>query len=592
MTVDEKARLQGARSPDMPSRLGGQVDAHAHPGTTDKRGRGQGGRRWRQPSASAANALKWSNSRRLIKRLAAIWGLSILLGCESTGPPPASPSAAEAAAAGQTRRQTQDAQAAQAQRQLGQAEAHIAAGAWQEGLAALRAPAVLAQLAQASVPQDFSERLWRLAGAMPWAQTKRLATLPSDADGSQGLGAKRLAAIWPLRAAMDQALSTSDQAMRFQAWRGQWPAHPFASRPPDSLLRLLQRPPAPRRVALLTPLSGPLAQAGQAVRDGFISAYLQDPAAAKPEVLLYDTAAADIATLLTRSRTDGAAFIVGPLARLEVQSLRNLQPKAPVLGLNYPEAGTHASFRALGLAIEDDAATIAQRLRNEGHRRVLIIRNAQNWAARGANALAEAWPHHLEQQTFTDIKALPESVGVAVGVAASEQRHARMERLLGTELKFVPRPRADLDAIVAFVDHLQARALAPALRFHFVAGLPVYASSQSTRSLQGNGVAAGIADLEGFRVAQLPFQLDRGLLREALSQVFKPQTANQTALFALGLDAYRLFDHWPLLRAGTVLQGATGMLHVGSDGRIGRTLAWAEVVNGQLQAHTGAAVQK
>lgn len=524
--------------------------------------------------------------RRPILRLAAACGLVALLGCESTGPQSARSQAAQAAARAQTGQQAQE--AAQAHGQLRQAQAHIAAGAWQEGLAALQAPALLGQLSQAKISRDFTDRLWRLTGAVPAALSKSLAALKANENGDRTLGEKRLAAIWALRAAMNQALSTSDQAMRFQAWRGQWPAHPFADRPPDALLRLAQRPPPPRRVALFAPLSGPLAQAGHAVRDGFISAYLQDPAATKAEVLFYDTAAAEIATLLAHSREEGVAFIVGPLARSNVQSLLDLQPSVPVLGLNYPETEVGASARALGLAIEDDAATIAQRLLNEGHQRVLVVRNAEHWAVRGATALADAWPHHLEQQTFADIKALPESVGLAVRVAASEQRHAQMERLLDAELQFVPRARTDLDAIVAFVDHLQARALASALQFHFVAHLPIYASSQSTRNRQGDGNAARVGDLEGFRIVQLPFDLDGEPQREALGQAFRPRTGSQTALFALGLDAYRLFDHWPLLAAGAILQGATGMLHVRADGRVGRTLAWAEVANGQLQTHVGA----
>ena len=521
----------------------------------------------------------------LLLRLSLAVPLATLHGCESTGPRPDPRPAPEVGAVAPVRPQPGDAQAEEALEQLRQAEEHIAAGAWQQCLAALQAPALLQQLAQANVPLDFTERLWRLTGVAPSAQAARLAAPKPTAGGAIGEG--RLAAIWTLRNAMNQALSTSDQAQRFQAWRGQWPGHPFATHPPSTLLRLLERPPPPERVALFAPLSGPLAQAGQAVRDGFISAYLRDPAAAKPEVLLYDTASADIATLYARSRADGAAFIVGPLARLAVENLRSLRPSVPVLGLNYPRTGTHANFRALGLAIEDEAATIAQRLLNEGRRRVLIIRNAKDWAVRGANAVADAWPHHLQQQPFADIRALTEAVGIAVQVVASEERHAQMERLLGATLEFVPRARADLDAIVAFVDHLQARALASALKFHFVGDLPVYASSQSTRSSQSGGTAAHLIDLEGFRIAELPLQLNRGPLREALAQVLKPQTANQTALFALGLDAYRLLDHWPLLTPSTTLQGATGMLRAGADGRIGRTLVWAKVADGRLQAHTG-----
>ena len=151
-----------------------------------------------------------------------------------------------------------------------------------------------------------------------------------------------------------------------------------------------------------------------------------------------------------------------------------------------------------------------------------------------------------------------------------------MTEALGTPLEFLPRARKDIDGIVAFVDHLQALALAPALKFHLAEELPVYASSQSVRG------AGRLGDLEGFQVAELPFRLHPGPLHRAFSGAFDPHDANLTALFALGIDAYQLFDHWSLLSASDPLRGATGTLRLGDDGCIRRTLGWAVVEHGKL----------
>ena len=445
--------------------------------------------------------------------------------------------------------------------------------------------------------QAINDRLWRLTAEAPPAQAEALA--------KQGPAAE----IWALRSAITQSFSAAEKAERLDDWLNRHPRHSLATALPEPLARLRHRPPPARRVGLFIPLNGALAAAGKTVRDGFISAYLQDSTAVKPEVRIYDTAAEPMAALLQASRSAGIEFIVGPLSKTALESLIGLKPRIPMLALNYPrtpmdgypqapmrdypQAPMHGDscageaearlkagggFAALGLAIEDEAALIAERLQADGRERVMVIRNDRSWAIRGTSQLTSSWPHHLEQHAFGNIRTMTESVGEALQVAASQARHDQLAEALGTSLEFLPRARQDIDGIVAFVDHLQARALAPALKFHFAEELPVYASSQSVRG------ARRLGDLEGFQVAELPFRLHPGPLHQAFSEVFDPQDANLTALFALGIDAYRLLDHWSLLNADDPLLGATGTLRLGDDGCIRRTLGWAVVQGGALSA--------
>ena len=488
----------------------------------------------------------------------------------------------------------QSARAAAALEKLRAAEASVSALQSQGRIAE-----AVAALANIAVPQHrrqaINDQLWRLTAEASPARAAALA--------EQGPAAE----IWALRSAIAQSFSAAEKAERLDDWLNRHPRHSLATALPEPLARLRHRPPPARRVGLFIPLNGALAAAGKTVRDGFISAYLQDSTAVKPEVRIYDTAAEPMAALLQASRTAGIEFIVGPLSKVALESLIGLNPRVPVLALNYPrtpmdgypqapmrgypqapmrgdscvgeaEARLKAGggFAALGLAIEDEAALIAERLQADGRERVMVIRNDRNWAIRGTSQLTSSWPHHLEQHAFGNIRTMTESVGEALQVAASQARHDQLAQALGTSLEFLPRARQDIDGIVAFVDHLQARALAPALKFHFAEELPVYASSQSVRG------ARRLGDLEGFQVAELPFRLHPGPLHQAFSEVFDPQDANLTALFALGIDAYRLLDHWSLLSADDPLRGATGTLRLGDDGCIRRTLGWAVVQGGAL----------
>ena len=394
---------------------------------------------------------------------------------------------------------------------------------------------------------------------------------------------------------MNEAFSVSEKAERLDAWLRRWPGHSLANPLPDALAKLRQPQPPPPRVGLFLPLSGALAPAGKALRDGFFSAYLHDSATIKPEVRLYDTAAEAMPALYRRSRDEGVGFIVGPLDRPALESLHRMGPDLAVLGLNYltdkprpspngnappgpgQPAGAPSSFRTFGLAIEDEAATIGRRLLDAGHERILVIRNSEEWAARGATALADSWSGHLEEQAFTTISEITDAVGEALRAAASQARHEALEVLLGTRLEFLPRARTDIDGLVAFVDHLEAPAIAPAIKFHLAAELPVYSGSQSVRQ------ALRFADMEKFHIVEMPFRLLNNPFKRIFDQGFDLGSGNPASLFALGIDAYRLFDHWRLLSSLEPLRGATGVLAVGDDGRIRRSLSWGVVIDGRLR---------
>jgi len=106
-------------------------------------------------------------------------------------------------------------------------------------------------------------------------------------------------------------------------------------------------------LALLLPVSGRAAGAAVSVRDGFMTAYYQVPAAERPRVRVYDTGTMSIAEALTQARTQGADFIVGPLTREEVTAAAQYPgARAAVLALNYlpPEQPAPAQFYQFALS--------------------------------------------------------------------------------------------------------------------------------------------------------------------------------------------------------------------------------------------------
>lgn len=433
--------------------------------------------------------------------------------------------------------------------------------------------------------QSLNDRLWRLTGDFLPAEVAFLAQH------------HELSALWRLREAMSGSRAHPEQAERLRAWMVREAGHPFVSLPPGSLADALEPMREPGRVALFVPLSGALAAAGRAVRDGFIAAYLDDTGPLKPPVRIYDTAAAPIAAIYERSFSDGVDLIVGPLSKGKLEALRGLNPRVAVLGLNYieasgggrsgqdrpPESGIQAPpysqppFLQLGLAVEDEAATITEHLLALKLRRLLAIRGTEDWAVRGVRALTDSWPFDVELQAFTDVRTVTESVGAAMGVAASEERKESLERLLNRQVEFQPRARSDLDGVVAFVDHLEATALAPALKYHLAGRVPpIYASSQSVRN------ASSLAELSGFHVTEMPFNLYAEPLWSAVKTSFGGG-GNVAALRSLGMDAFRIVSLRGWVSHGEPVYGATGRLRLERDGQVRRRLAWATVSGGRVR---------
>ncbi|WP_187367513.1 penicillin-binding protein activator, partial [Haloferax sp. KTX1] len=115
-------------------------------------------------------------------------------------------------------------------------------------------------------------------------------------------------------------------------WQRAWPDHDAASPLPDELALLRELSELrPESVALALPLSGPLAGAGEAVREGFMAAYYQDlsnPERATPAVTLHDTGASTFSSIYAGVLETDTDLVVGPL-RKEALDRLTAQPSLP-----------------------------------------------------------------------------------------------------------------------------------------------------------------------------------------------------------------------------------------------------------------------
>ncbi len=344
--------------------------------------------------------------------------------------------------------------------------------------------------------------------------------------------------------------------------------------------------PAAAHVAVLLPLSGRNAAAGAQLRDGLLAAHYAEPESTRSPLRFYDTARQTIAEAFTAARRGGAVYVIGPLVREEVAAAVTsaAEPGAPpVLALNFlpaEQAAPTANFRQFALSPEDEARAVARRALAEGRRRAVALVPAGEWGTR----VLGAFRAELEQGggTLLAVEALAgrevgPTIQGALRIDDSIARHRRVQAALDTPLAFQPRRRADIDFVFMPGPAASIRQWRPQLRFQGGGDLPAYATADVWDGRSGAELAGIVfPDMDWMIAPESPVAAGlRGTTTDAFGD-----TRGRGRLFAFGHDAWLL---QAALRAGrppTVeapINGASGALFIDADGRVERSLRWAQI---------------
>lgn len=383
-----------------------------------------------------------------------------------------------------------------------------------------------------------------------------------------------------------------DIAAMIDNWQQRYPAHPASSEIIDAVLtRQREEAERPARIAVLLPLTGPVADSAGALRDGFIAAhYHRDNRAYAPTIRFYDTGPnpAEARSVYDQAVADGADFIVGPLTRQAVNLIASGRISIPTLTLNYTETDDRSDPRLyqFGLAPEDEARQVAQRAWLDGHNHALAIVPDGEWGRRVAEAFDDEWSRYggklLDTRTYpSDINDFSDQIKRMLNLDESEQRHRDLVRTLRQPLQFEPRRRHDADFIFMAAFPRQARLIRPQLEFHYAGQLPVYSTSHV---YAGHPNRSEDRDINGVIFCDLPWVLTANgqPVRKEIEQVWAERSTQYVRFYALGVDAYDIIPYLNNLRLFHYerFQGATGMLQLTDTNRVYRQLPWARFTNG------------
>jgi len=359
-------------------------------------------------------------------------------------------------------------------------------------------------------------------------------------------------------------------------WKRLYPQHPAN----DSVVTVASTQIAaatefPDQIALLLPLSGRAESVGVAVRDGFIAAYLEQDAATRPRLRIYDVAADSVAGAYRQAVSEGAAFIVGPLTKEDVAAVVPLSGRTPVLTLNFlsDAISTPGNFYQFALSPEDEARSVARRAVADGRLNGVVMVPANEWGNRVSAAFADELSH-LGGAVLTTQRFETSQVDFSDAIKQAFQVHA---------VKGEPATHRT-DAAFVFVaagSPGTARQILPQLKFHFVGDVPVYSTSDSFEP-----DPAANSDLDGMVFPDMPWMVAddpvTAQIRDAVRAAWPARTTRRDRLYAFGFDAYRLV---PALRARSLagtseIAGVTGKLHLDEHNRIHRDLDWVQIKEG------------
>jgi outer membrane PBP1 activator LpoA protein len=311
------------------------------------------------------------------------------------------------------------------------------------------------------------------------------------------------------------------------------------------------------------------------VRDGFVAGYLEQDAASRPRLKIYDVAAETVTGAYQHAIQDGAGFVVGPLTKEDVAAIVPLSAgRTPVLALNFLTDSVPAShdFYQFALLPEDEARIVARRLVADGKRTGVAILPDGEWGSRVGAAFADELTHlggtvldsgryESGRADFSDVIKQTLQIHAAKGEPASHRSDAAFVFVAGT-------PSIE-------------RLMVSQLKFHYAGDVPVYSTSDSFEPDPGaNG------DLDGLYFPDMPWMVSAdpvtGRIRDAVRGAWPSRTARRDRLYAFGFDAYRLV---PALRSNSLsgtneIAGVTGKLHLDDHNRIRRELDWAQIKNG------------
>ncbi|BAJ03961.1 penicillin-binding protein activator [Shewanella violacea] len=403
------------------------------------------------------------------------------------------------------------------------------------------------------------------------------------------------------------AINPNELVQHLGNWQHTNPAHPASIKLPTDLEKALTtKPYNPHNIAVLLPLTGPVARIASTIKHGIMSRYLANPDD-NVSINFYDTAkGAQLA--YQQAIAGGAEFIIGPLLQSEVEKLQQpittavvtpdsnnaqapaLIKRVPQLFLNHLDDFTpdHDQFY-FALSPAHEASDAAEKLFSDGITTPLVLASNNSVSHRMADSFSKAWEKLTQQAAeihyYDPGNKMKVTVQKSLGVIDSKERIARVKSLLGNQIQADFRSRRDIDAIYMIAGNKDLPLLKPFIDVNFsvfAEPVPLYTTSRSR--VEGNSREV-LQELDNLIISDIPWLINSNSETQVVQQLWPTWNYGQKRLYIMGYDALELVGKLAQMRAlpGYQFSGRSGILSVTSDGTVNRKLSWSSYHRGSLR---------
>lgn len=363
-------------------------------------------------------------------------------------------------------------------------------------------------------------------------------------------------------------------------WQTQYPNHPGHYILPDPLDRVAGKiTKQPQHIALLLPLSGPLAGPGASVREGFMAASQSDSNQSKAHIKVYDSAKGEIVELYQQAINEGAEFVVGPLTKNQVASVAGIPHPVPTLLLNDTDVAAQDNSYTFSLSPTNEARQVALKAYNQGYGRALIIAPKNEWGNEVAKAFTQQWQAKgaviVDTYSYSPSDDLNKTMQDFLQITASQKREKQLKQQLGYHLQALPSRRQDFDMIFLLAYPSKARQIMPLLKYYFAGNVPVYATSSV---YAGNANALKDKDLDGIVFCDIPWVFSHQMGAKNWPEQFN----SYNRLYALGVDSYQLATQLNqlLLFPADGNKEQNGVFYLSPAQQVAQVLEWGQFRQG------------
>ncbi len=432
-----------------------------------------------------------------------------------------------------------------------------------------------------------SDQIWQLLTEIPLAQ---ITLFKDSAFDERAAGWLELANI-----ARSEISDPEQFLQQVRNWQAQYPQHQQAYVLPQAIEKALATQPFnPKKIALALPLSGNFSKAAETIRDGFVTALVNQPSA--PELVILDSEAPDFIDTMNALPDLGIDFVVGPLTKEKVFDVATLvSTQVPILALNQIESlpTLGLDLAQFGLPIEDEAVAIAEYVAKQGFKKALLLMPDTANGTRLGEAFTQTFNQKqglvAETVSYADSQQLEEAVKSLLGIEQSFQRHQAINAIVGKELEFEPRRRQDIDFIVFSAPPQIAKRVKPFLNFYYAHDLPVFSNSSIYNGINDADVNKDLSGIY-FVDSRWALEVDSKIvtLKQSLKAPWSQKVQEDDHLFALGYDAFSLIKQLPLLSTfkSYRLPAMSGHLYLDESKHIRRQPTWAKIENGLVKPLT------